>query len=109
MVLSENFHLGILKITDFKNIFRKFYKKLEKNKKFHSNENRKIAKNSKTAVKKCKFLAREARQKIWTLNFHLGKNQKKNTERKCLIQTIERKKGGKNEEGELAVEEEELA
>ena len=44
-----------------------------------SDEKEKIAKNSKTALQSCKFLAREARQKILGLNFHYGKKEKKNT------------------------------
>ena len=52
---------------------------LLKHKNVASSENIKIAKKFKTAVRSCKFLAREARRKFWNVNLHYSKKQIKNT------------------------------
>ena len=67
---------GDLKITDFKKFFENF-KKIQENKNVDSNEKEKIAKNSKTAVKSCKFLAREARPKMLDLISVTSKSERK--------------------------------
>ena len=50
---------------------------------FRGDEKRKFAGNFKTAVRSCKFWAREARRKFWNVNLHYSKKQIKNTGLKC--------------------------
>ena len=75
-VPERNFSLGDPENPGFQKVFEKNKIFSRKIKNIDSDEKLKIAKKSKTAVRSCKFLAREARRKFWNVNLHYSKKRK---------------------------------